>query len=69
MYHFKINTVIELKYEIEKRLEQCDEGFKTLESILRHREKKYKPNELSNKRERLERVKENIEVLKDLYTD
>jgi len=54
---------------IEKELGECFTSIDTLESQLRHKKKKYKEEELVNKKDRLDRIKDNLEVLKDLFND
>jgi chromosome segregation ATPase len=58
-----------LKYQINTKLEECFEGYKTLQSQLRGKKNKYKEEELRNKMDRLERLNENLEVLKEMYMD
>ena len=59
-----------LRNQIEKRLTECFESMITLKSQLRQKgKKKYTPDELANKNDRLERIKDNLEVLKDLFND
>lgn len=50
-------------------LSDCFETLQTLKSQLRQKKKKYKEEELANKNDRLERVKDNLEVLRDLFND
>jgi hypothetical protein len=50
-------------------LGDCFETMKTLKSQLRQKKKKYKEEELANKKDRLDRINENLEVLRDLFND
>lgn len=58
-----------MRNQIEKLLGDCFVAQETLKSQLRQKKKKYKEEELANKNDRLERVKDNLEVLKDLFND
>jgi len=58
-----------MKRMIGNKLEECHESYKTLESILNRRRKKYKPEELESKQEVLTRIKENFDVLKGVFLD
>lgn len=61
--------LVELRYDVERMLATCHESVVSLESLLRRKRKKYTQDELSNKADRLERVKDNLEVLRDLFID
>ena len=50
-------------------LGDCLEQYDTLKSMLRQKRKSYKEEELKNKQDRLERINDNLEVLKDMYND
>ena len=45
------------------------ESYQTLKSQLRHKKKQYKEEELKNKQDRLERINDNLDVLKELFND
>lgn len=59
----------ELKRDIENKLEECLEGYKSLEAILNRRKKKYKKEEMEGKTVLLDKIKDNFDVLKGLFLD
>jgi hypothetical protein len=58
-----------MKYAIDGKLNECSEQYLTLQSILRQKKSKYKEEDLQNKSVRLERLNENLNVLRDLFND
>eukprot|EP00347_Sterkiella_histriomuscorum_P002738 403366994 len=64
-------TIIQLRYQIQQQLDEAFTFHKTLESQLRQKAKKnqYKPEELENKTSRLSRLQDNLEVLRDMFSD
>ncbi|CDW76848.1 snare domain containing protein [Stylonychia lemnae] len=61
--------IVQLRYQIQRQLDEAFTFYKTLQSILRQKRKTYKEEELKNKQDRLERLHDNLEVLKDVYND
>lgn len=68
-YPFSYKAPIEIRYQIEKMLSDCFEMYQTLKSQLRQKRKQYKDEELKNKSDRLERINDNLEVLRDMFND
>lgn len=56
-----------LRGQIEEKLNECVEFQKTIESRLRKKKKTYTDEEYQNKYDRLNRAKDNLELLKDLF--
>ena len=49
----KNTETVQIKYKIEKKLTQSKESLKSLQSLLKKKKKKYKPEEIQNKADRV----------------